>query len=259
MEYLIPFGLSFFLFVITFFMGKKNKKHDLLDLAWGAGFVVAALASMILGGKINSTILLLNLLVFLWAVRLMFYIGGRNLGAKEDFRYVKYRENYRGNHFELSFFIRMYLFQFVLNTIIVFPVVFSNLRGLPSFNKIALAGLLVWMVGFVFESLGDYQLKTFKRNPENKGKLMTTGLWKYTRHPNYFGEATMWWGLYLIAVSGGAHYFLIFGPMTITLLVRFVSGVPLLEKKYKSRPDWEDYKRRTNVFFPLPPRKIGKK
>ncbi len=255
MGYLITFGVSFLLFVITFFLGKRNQKHDLLDVVWGAGFIAAALTSFLWGGHFQVSILILNGLVLLWAVRLMVYIAGRNLGEKEDFRYVKYRQSYRGNHFDLVFFFRMYLFQFILNTLIVFPVVYSNLRGLHHPTPIMGVGVLVWIIGFIFESIGDHQLKVFKSKEENKGKLMKTGLWKYTRHPNYFGEATMWWGLYLIAVSGLENYFLIFGPLTITLLVRFVSGVPLLEKKYQGRSDWEEYKRKTNVFFPLPPKK----
>ncbi len=143
----------------------------------------------------------------------------------------------------------MYLVQFILCIIIVFPVIFMNISGNVKLSSLTFVGLIVWIVGFIFESLGDKQLKEFKSKPENKGKLMTIGLWSYTRHPNYFGEATQWWGIYLISISNLNNLWLIFSPIVITLLVRFVSGVPLLEKKYEGREDWKKYKRRTSIFF----------
>ena len=109
-------------------------------------------------------------------------------------------------------------------------------------------GLIVWIFGFYFESTADKQLSNHIKNPANKGKLMTTGLWKYSRHPNYFGEVTQWWGIFLLSSS----LFTIISPLTITLLILFVSGIPLLEKKYEGRPDWEEYKKKTSIFIPLP-------
>ena len=119
-------------------------------------------------------------------------------------------------------------------------------------------GLAVWLVGYFFEVVGDNQLKNFIKKPENKGKLMKYGLWKYTRHPNYFGEATMWWGIFLIALSSPNGWIAIISPIIITLLLLlFVSGVPLLENKYKSHPEFAEYAKRTSKFVPLPPKKIG--
>ncbi|MCL6571176.1 MAG: DUF1295 domain-containing protein [Bacillus sp. (in: Bacteria)] len=116
-------------------------------------------------------------------------------------------------------------------------------------------GLATWIVGFFFEVVGDHQLKKFTNKPENKGKLMKYGLWKYTRHPNYFGEATMWWGIFLIALSSPNGWVAIISPMIITLLLLFVSGVPLLEKKYKDHPEFKAYANRTSKFIPMPQRK----
>ena len=188
----------------------------------------------------------------MWGIRLTFYLAKRNIGAKEDYRYDDYRKQYKGSNFDLYFFFKMYMLQFILCIIIAFPVIYINIKGNAEFTALTTVGILLWMIGFAFESIGDKQLKEFKANPKNKGKLMTKGLWSLTRHPNYFGEATQWWGIYLISISILDNWWLIFSPIVITVLVRFVSGVPLLEKKYEGRKDWEDYKQKTSVFFPMP-------
>ena len=151
----------------------------------------------------------------------------------------------------------MYLLQFILNTAISFPVIYVNITNKVPFNALTVIGLVLWGIGFYFESVGGAQLKRFLSNPKNKGKLMTEGLWKFTRHPNYFGEATQWWGIYIIAIAGLSNLWLIFSPIVITVLVRYISGVPLLEKKYddRKREDWEEYKRVTSIFVPMPPKK----
>lgn len=191
-------------------------------------------------------------LVLVWGIRLTFYLAKRNIGAKEDYRYDDYRKQYRGSNFDLYFFFKMYMLQFILCIIIAFSVIYINIKGNAEFTTLTTVVILLWMIGFAFESIGDKQLKEFKSNPKNKGKLMTKGLWSLTRHPNYFGEATQWWGIYLISISNLDNWWLIFSPIVITVLVRFVSGVPLLEQKYEGRKDWEDYKKRTSVFFPMP-------
>ena len=111
-----------------------------------------------------------------------------------------------------------------------------------------------WLAGFGFEFIGDFQLARFKRNPRNHGRIITTGLWKYTRHPNYFGEVALWWGLWLIACSVPGGWVTVIGPVTITVLILFVSGIPLLEKRYEENEEFREYRRRTSVFFPLPPK-----
>jgi steroid 5-alpha reductase family enzyme len=122
---------------------------------------------------------------------------------------------------------------------------------------ILIIGVILWIIGFIFEAVGDAQLKTFKSNPENKGKIMQSGLWKYTRHPNYFGEALMWWAIWIISMStlSWINILGIIGPLFITYLLLFVSGVPLLEKKYKDNEAFQAYAKKTSIFFPLPPKK----
>ena len=149
-------------------------------------------------------------------------------------------------------FVQIYLLQFFLNYLINLPTIVRNLEDLQDWNILATIGLLVWLTGFFFESVGDSQLRKFKADPANKGNLMTRGLWRYTRHPNYFGEATQWWGICLMAISDGRYIWLLVSPLAITLFLLFVSGVPMLEKKYAGRPDWEAYKAVTSKFFPLP-------
>ncbi len=116
-------------------------------------------------------------------------------------------------------------------------------------------GVIIWVVGFLFEVVGDYQLKSFVQSEANRGKIMQQGLWKYTRHPNYFGEVTLWWGIYLIALSTSGGWMTVIGPVTISFLILKVSGIPLLEKEFMKNPEFQEYARRTSTFFPLPPRK----
>ncbi|WP_297282108.1 DUF1295 domain-containing protein [uncultured Anaerococcus sp.] len=249
---ILTIAIVFISFVIVFFIGKSKNKHDLLDVLWGLAFILASLVSYLISEN-NSTVgLIMTSLVLVWGIRLTFYLAKRNIGAKEDYRYDDYRKQYKGNNFDLYFFFKMYMLQFILCIIIAFPVIYINIKGNAEFTTLTTVGILLWMIGFAFESIGDKQLKDFKANPKNKGKLMTKGLWSLTRHPNYFGEATQWWGIYLISISNLNNWRLIFSPIVITVLVRFVSGVPLLEQKYEGRKDWEDYKKRTSVFFPMP-------
>ncbi len=261
MVFIISYLLSFLMFLLTFLIARAKEKHDLIDILWGLSFIVPSVLSLILSASFNMANITMTALVFIWGFRLSYYIFLRNAKSKEDFRYVKYREEYKGKHFDLYFFFKMYIFQYVLSIIISFQVVYSNVMGIEGFGYLAILGLFIWNLGYFFESEGDKQLKDFKADKANKGKIMTGGLWQYTRHPNYFGEATMWWGVYLIAISNYENFFLIFSPIVITILVRFVSGVPLLEKKYDERTNWvekenwEEYKRRTSIFFPMPKKK----
>lgn len=153
-------------------------------------------------------------------------------------------------------FFKVYMLQFLLNVLIGVTVIVSNLQDIPDWSFRTGAGAVLWAAGFFFEAAGDAQLKKFKSDPANKGKLMTIGLWSWSRHPNYFGESLQWWGLFVMAADSAARLLLIVSPLTITGLLLFVSGVPLLEKKYEGRSDWEIYKKRTSKFVPLPPRGI---
>jgi steroid 5-alpha reductase family enzyme len=144
------------------------------------------------------------------------------------------------------------MLQGLLMIIIAIPVTRISIAEPSSLTLLDLLGVLVWVTGFLFEAIGDYQLLQAKKDPANKGKIMRTGLWQYTRHPNYFGEVLLWWGMYLIALSVPGGWSTIIGPLTITFLILKVSGIPLLEKKYEGNADFDEYKRTTNAFFPLP-------
>ncbi len=261
MSVFIPYCVSFFMFLITFFLGKLKKKHDLLDILWGLSFIVPVFISLISNKNFNIVNIIITILISIWGFRLTYHIFIRNLKSKEDFRYQKYREEYKGKHFDLYFFLRMYMVQYIFSVIISFQAVYANIKGISDFTYLSFIGIIIWIIGYIFESVGDRQLKIFKSDKKNKGKLMTTGLWKYTRHPNYFGEATMWWGIYCIVISNYQNFFFIFSPLLITILVRYVSGVPLLEKKYDNRENWdqkenwEQYKKETSIFIPMIKRK----
>ena len=252
-HYLWVYLLLFLGFCLTFLVGRHRKKHDLIDIFWGLGFVISALASFLLGPR-SPGALLITLTVLLWGLRLSIHLAARNLNKPEDFRYQAMRQKWP-RRFELVMFLRIYLLQFVLNALIGFPVVYTNLEPAGQPGILLYLGLAVFLTGFLFEAIGDEQLRRFKSRPENKGRLMTEGLWAWTRHPNYFGEALLWWGICLMALgTGPGRWWLLFSPLIITLLLLFVSGVPMLEKKYEGRADWAAYKDRTSKFIPRPPR-----
>jgi steroid 5-alpha reductase family enzyme len=154
-----------------------------------------------------------------------------------------------GKNWLLQSFIKVFLLQGVLLFIISYPIIFINSTEPIAINVIHKLGICIWFIGMFFETVGDEQLRHFIKNPNNKGKLMTEGLWRYTRHPNYFGEMTLWWGIWLLAVPSGGWWTL-FAPLLLTLTMRYVSGVPLLEKKYAGREDWEEYKKKTPMLIP---------
>lgn len=148
------------------------------------------------------------------------------------------------------------MLQALFMAIISTPILLVNVYSKSGITVFDIIGLIIWIVGFVFESAGDAQLAMFKRNPKNRGHVMKSGLWKYTRHPNYFGEATMWWGIFVISLSVRYGYIAIISPITITLLLLFVSGVPLLEERYEGNEEYQEYAKVTSKFFPLPQKDI---
>jgi steroid 5-alpha reductase family enzyme len=193
------------------------------------------------------------MLVTVWGVRLALHIGLRNLGKGEDARYRKWREEW-GKHFVLRSFLQIYILQGILLLVISIPVIRVVTAPDSPLTLMDFLGTTVWLIGFLFEAISDWQLLQYKKDPANKGKVITTGLWRYSRHPNYFGEVTLWWGIYLIALTLPNGWMTIIGPITITVLILGVSGIPMLEKKYEGNAEFNEYKRRTSAFFPLPPK-----
>lgn len=242
-------------FLVWFFIARIKENFSLVDIAWGLGFVVVAWVSY-LGtiGQTRQTIVILVLVTF-WGIRLFWHLSRRNWNKPEDYRYVNMRKRWGTTFVGIKSFLNVFVLQGVLLYIISLPIMHSFANQNTSFHWWQYLGVGVWLFGFFFETIGDFQLEQFKKESANKGKLLTSGLWSLTRHPNYFGESICWWGIFLISYTTVSDVWLVISPALITLLLLFVSGVPLLEKKYKDREDFQQYAKKTAKFFPL----IGKK
>lgn len=254
MNYYLILAFSVFLYMnVWFILSIVKKRNDIADMAWGLGFVLISWLAFFINSNFYPIALMVNLLVTLWGLRLFVHIYMRNNKKPEDYRYRNWRNEW-GEFFLIRSYLQVFILQGFFLFLIALPILFINNTSLQGNLTIQIAGIIVWATGFYFEVVGDAQLAAFIKNPRNKGKLMESGLWKFTRHPNYFGEVTLWWGIFLVALSFPGGLLTIVGPLTITLLILFVSGIPLLEKKYESRPDFEKYKKKTSIFFPWPPK-----
>lgn len=255
MTYFLILGGALFVYMsFWFLLSLIKKRNDVADIAWGLGFVLMAWASFFLSDDSGARGLLVVALVTVWGVRLAWHIHRRNKGRAEDYRYLTWRKEW-GKWFYIRSFLQVYVLQGFLLFLIVLPVLLINKSAGGAFWVLDLLGVMLWLIGFYYESVGDAQLARFIKDPANKGKLMQSGLWAYTRHPNYFGEVTQWWGIGLIALSVPYGLAGIIGPITITFLILKVSGIPLLEKKMAENPEFTEYKRRVSIFVPLPPKR----
>ncbi len=231
------------------------KNSSIIDIFWGTGFVIT---SWITFFRTLETAgprdLLILVLVTIWGLRLSFYVLWRNAGKGEDFRYAKWRNEAGDRWWWISYF-KVFLLQGLIMWVIAAPLTAIQVPGVnDTLNTVDFLGAAVWAVGFFFETVGDAQLAKFKQDRENKGQLLTSGVWRYTRHPNYFGDAAQWWGFYLIALVSGA-WWTIFSPIWMTYLLVNVSGVAMLERTLnKTKPGYEDYVQKTNPFFPWFPK-----
>lgn len=243
------------LMIATWVVSVLVKDASIVDIVWGLGFVVVAGTALAAGEGWDARRQLLFVLVGLWGLRLAGYLAWRNLGHGEDYRYRAMRKKW-GDRFWLVSLGQVFLLQGVLMWIVSLPVQLSATASTPtSFGPLAYLGVAIWFVGLLFETLGDAQLARFKANPDNQGKVMDQGLWRYTRHPNYFGDFCVWWGIFLIAAETTAGRWGIVGPALMSFLLLRVSGVAMLEKTIgKRRPGYEEYVRRTSAFFPRPPK-----
>jgi steroid 5-alpha reductase family enzyme len=261
MEY--PYGLfASNIAVVLFFMAcvwvlsLVLRNAGIADIFWGLGFVLIAWVTFFRSEGFLGRSLLICGLVTLWGLRLAIHIGLRNLGKPEDKRYQAWRAQYGKRFWWVSLFT-VFFFQGILLWVISLAAQAGQAAPAPrTFTWLDILGTGLWIIGFFFEAVGDRQLSRFKSNPANKGKVMDQGLWRYTRHPNYFGEAVMWWGIFIITLSVPAGLWSIVSPITITFLLLRVSGVTLLEKTIlDSRPGYREYQAGTNAFFPWFPRK----
>lgn len=238
---------------ILFILSLILKRNDIADVAWGTGIFLVALVNYFIGGA-GDVSLVLTVLAGLWGVRLTLRIFFRNRKKAEDFRYKKWREDW-GRWFYVRSFFQVYLLQGFLMCVVGYSFIHAGVYGGASkLHFVSMAGLLVWLVGYFFEVVGDWQLDTFIRNKPKKDSVLSTGLWRYTRHPNYFGEVTMWWGIWLMVATLPMGYIALISPLTITFLILKVSGIPLLEKSFADNSNFQEYKKHTSAFFPLPPR-----
>jgi steroid 5-alpha reductase family enzyme len=229
------------------------KRNDVADVAWGGGFIVAALAALISSGAATDRAVLVIVLVIIWGLRLALHIGMRNRSKGEDARYRKWREEW-GRYATVRSFFQIFILQGVLLLVISLPVIRVITAPDTLLTLMDFLGSIVWLIGFLFEAISDWQLQQYKKDPAHKGTVITTGLWRYSRHPNYFGEVTLWWGVFLLALAAPDGWMTIIGPITITALILGVSGIPMLEKKYEGNSEFRAYKRKTSAFFPLPPK-----
>ena len=245
---------------LVFLLAERIKRYDLVDAAWGMTFIVIAIASFFMqrGSVFDLDLqLLVTSLVVIWGGRLTWHILKRiQATEQEDARYVELRKKWKGD-VRINTYLRVYLTQAALALLICVPVIHINLFSSNGITLFAWLGVLVWVVGFWFEVTGDKQLRDFVGKPENKGKLMTTGLWKYSRHPNYFGVLTQWWGIFIICLTTPFGLVGIIGPVLLSYLILFVSGIPLNEKRFDGRDGWKEYQARTSALIPLPPRKLS--
>ncbi len=254
-EYLFYSAIFIVLFMAgVFCLALIKKDNSIVDIAWGLGFIGVAILTFFLEEGWTARHILVSGLILIWGMRLAIHIGIRKRGKGEDFRYAKWRQDW-GRWFVLRSYFQIFMLQGVFLLIIALPIVLVNLSDRPDLTPLDFLGIGVWCIGFVFEAVGDNQLRRFKKRPENKGKILTTGLWKYTRHPNYFGEVVLWWGIFLCALSVQNGWITILSPLLISFLILRVSGVTMLEKRYAGHPDFEAYAKRTNAFFPWLPKK----
>ena len=251
---LLTAAITVFVYMVGLFvLAQILKNNSIVDIAWGFGFVIVVIVFLVRCPTLYPAKLLLTTLILVWGLRLSIHILLRNAGKPEDFRYARMRRDWGKNVLLKSFFLIFMLQGFLMLAVSFSATVLFSAPARP-LNALDITGALVFLAGFFFETVGDAQLAAHIRNPENRGKLMTSGLWSLTRHPNYFGEATIWLGIALIALSSANGWAALISPVVITGLLLFVSGVPLLEKKYAGRPDWEAYKNRTSKFFPWFPK-----
>jgi steroid 5-alpha reductase family enzyme len=241
---------------LVWLLSLLKKDAGIVDIFWGLGFICLAWVSFLTAPGWEDRKILLLLLVNVWGLRLATHIFFRGQGRGEDQRYANWREQHSPGFAWWSF-----RYVFMLQGAIAWVVCLGFQIGMyaqepAAFGWLTLAGLTVWLFGFFWESVGDFQLLQFMKNPENKGKVLNYGLWRYTRHPNYFGETVMWWGIFLIVLPTNYGWVTIVSPILLTFLILKVSGVTMLEKNQKeAKPKYADYIRQTSAFIPMPPKK----
>ena len=244
------------LMISTWIISLLVKNASIVDIVWGFGFVCVAWAVRLRVDGLAARQNLLVAMTTIWGLRLAIYLFIRNHGKGEDYRYVRMRKHW-GPRFPLISLGTVFATQGLLMFLVSLPVQLGQTELTPDLGVLAWIGVALWMVGLFFEGVGDAQLARFKKNPANAGIVMDKGLWRYTRHPNYFGDACVWWGIALVAAETTVGRWGLIGAVVMTTLLRRVSGVTLLEKSLvKRRKGYVEYVERTSPFVPRPPRKV---
>jgi steroid 5-alpha reductase family enzyme len=237
---------------VTFAIGRRIGRYNVVDVAWGIGFVAVAAVAATLGHGDPTRRWLLLALVAIWGLRLSWHIQRKTAGKGEDPRYVALLRDAT----VAQIIRKVFVLQALITWFVSLPLQLSSVTG-PTpepLTAVMAVGVAVWLVGFTFEAVGDWQLRAFKSDPANRGVVMDRGLWAWTRHPNYFGDATVWWGLWLITLNGWLPLVTVGSPLLMTYFLVHVSGARLTEKLMAGRPGFDEYTERTAYFFPRPPR-----
>jgi steroid 5-alpha reductase family enzyme len=234
-----------------FILAQFKKDNSIADIGWAGGILLLTLSSFFLSAQWHLRTIIVTTLIFIWAVRLSSYTWWRHKG--EDARYKKLRESW-GEYAAVKAFINIFLLQGFLMIVIALPALVVNTAvQLPALGWLGVDAIILWIIGFLFEVIGDYQLYEFLADADNKGKILDTGLWRFTRHPNYFGESCMWWALFLLALPVTNGWVAIASPLTITGIFWFYM-IELTERQFANNPAYQEYKRKTSAFWPRLPR-----
>ena len=239
-----------------FVFGHRMRRYDIVDVAWGLVFIVVTITGLLMSGGAHIVQYLVLGMVAVWGLRLGGHIYRRlRSSTSEDKRYVEMRKKWQAKNEAAAIFFRVYMVQALLATMVCLPAIVLTDSADVMLSPVVGSGFVIWLIGFSIEVLSDRQLRLFIANPDNKGQLMTQGLWRYSRHPNYFGELTLWWGLGIMALSVPFGWISLVGPTLISFLIIFISGIPPTERAFSGRPGWAEYKRRTSVLIPWVPKK----
>ncbi len=239
-----------FLYMNLLFICALHKKNNsIADIGWGVGFMLIALYTLFTFSHYVQRQMLVTMLTLVWGTRLATHIYMRNIGKGEDPRYKQWRELW-GKSFFIRSYLQVFLLQGAIMLLIATPIIIINSTSGPGLGFFDLLGFVTWFVGLFFESVADYQLYLFLQDPTNRSQIMMHGLWRYSRHPNYFGEVMIWWGMFIIACNVPYGWLAIISPLTITYILLFVSGIPLAEKQLEGLTEFAEYKRRTSIFIP---------
>jgi steroid 5-alpha reductase family enzyme len=239
---------------VTFAIGRRIGRYNVVDVAWGVGFVAIAAVAAALGQGDPTRRWLLLALVAIWGLRLSWHIQKKTVGKGEDRRYAAMLRDAS----PAQVVRKVFLLQALITWFVSLPLQLSAVAGPTprALIPVAAVGVAVWLVGVAFEAVGDRQLKVFKEDPAHRGVVMDRGLWAWTRHPNYFGDATVWWGLWLTTITGWLSLVTVGSPALMTYFLVYVTGARLTEKLMAGRPGFEEYQARTSFFLPRPPRSV---